>query len=86
MNPHRQLHLSLLSLTVLFVADSEGRKMLRMHFDRNFGLFYVEVPGGTILSHGIEENEKFPAQFGREVCFPFQESVMIVEIFYFPER
>ncbi|CAA3005513.1 zinc finger CCCH domain-containing 64 [Olea europaea subsp. europaea] len=49
------------------IKNSEGRKMLRMHFDRNFGLFYVEVPGGTILSHGIEENEKFPAQFGREV-------------------
>ncbi|KAL2533213.1 Zinc finger CCCH domain-containing protein 64 [Abeliophyllum distichum] len=47
--------------------NSEGRKMLRTHFDRNFSLFYVEVPGGTILSHAVEENEKFPVQFGREV-------------------
>lgn len=49
------------------IKNSEGRKMLRLHFDRNFSLFYVEVPGGTILSHAVEENEKFPAQFGREV-------------------
>ncbi|KAL2553721.1 Zinc finger CCCH domain-containing protein 64 [Forsythia ovata] len=49
------------------IKNSEGRKMLRTHFDRNFSLFYVEVPGGTILSHAVEENEKFPVQFGREV-------------------
>ncbi|KAI3447136.1 hypothetical protein Pfo_003801 [Paulownia fortunei] len=45
----------------------EGRKLLGMHLDRNQSLFYVEVPGGTILSHVVEENEKFPVQFGREV-------------------
>ncbi|KAL9149687.1 hypothetical protein ABFS82_12G122300 [Erythranthe guttata] len=45
----------------------EGRRLLGMHLDRNQSLFYVEVPGGTILSHIVEENEKFPAQFGREV-------------------
>lgn len=54
----------------LIIADDnslEGRKLLGMHLDRNQSLFYVEVPGGTILSHVVEENEKFPAQFGREV-------------------
>ncbi|KAK4432899.1 Zinc finger CCCH domain-containing protein 64 [Sesamum alatum] len=45
----------------------EGRKVLGMHLDRNQSLFYVEVPGGTILSHVVDENEKFPVQFGREV-------------------
>lgn len=45
----------------------EGRKSLGMHLNRNQSLFYVEVPGGTILSHAVEENENFPFQFGREV-------------------
>ncbi|XP_075474588.1 LOW QUALITY PROTEIN: zinc finger CCCH domain-containing protein 64 [Primulina tabacum] len=47
--------------------SSEGRKLLQMHLDKNQSLFYVEAPGGTFMSHVIEENEKFPAQFGREV-------------------
>ena len=47
--------------------DFEGRKLLRAQFDDKFSFFYVELPDGTILSHAIEENEKFPAQFGREV-------------------
>lgn len=56
----------------MFVSDSdgissEGRNLLRTQFDRKCSLFYVELPGGTILSHAIEESEKFPAQFGREV-------------------
>ncbi|XAR67160.1 hypothetical protein NMG60_11013617 [Bertholletia excelsa] len=45
----------------------EGRKLLQMQFDRKCSLFYVELPGGTILHHPVEENEKFPVQFGREV-------------------
>ncbi|KAL8208449.1 hypothetical protein R6Q57_007861 [Mikania cordata] len=48
---------------------SEGRKLLRDQFDGKFSLFYVELPEGTILSHAIEENEKFPVQFGREVRY-----------------
>ncbi|KAF7143656.1 hypothetical protein RHSIM_Rhsim05G0020500 [Rhododendron simsii] len=47
--------------------SSEGRKMLQMKFDRKCSLFYVELPGGTILYHLVDENEKFPTQFGREV-------------------
>lgn len=47
--------------------SSEGRKLLRTQFDGKCSLFYVELPGGTILSHAVEENEKFPVQFGREV-------------------
>ncbi|XP_031261073.1 zinc finger CCCH domain-containing protein 64 [Pistacia vera] len=47
--------------------SSDGRKSLRTQFDRNSSFFYVELPGGTILSHIVEENERFPAQFGREV-------------------
>lgn len=49
--------------------NSEGRKWLRTQFDKNFSCFYVELPEGSILLHLIEENEKFPAQFGREVRF-----------------
>ncbi|KAL3829987.1 hypothetical protein ACJIZ3_018789 [Penstemon smallii] len=45
----------------------EGRKLLGRHLDGNQSLFYVEIPGGTILSHIVEDNEIFPAQFGREV-------------------
>ncbi|KAM0026666.1 putative transcription factor C3H family [Helianthus debilis subsp. tardiflorus] len=45
----------------------EGRRLLRDQFDGKFSVFYVELPGGTILSHTVEENEKFPVQFGREV-------------------
>ncbi|KAI3694412.1 hypothetical protein L1987_77377 [Smallanthus sonchifolius] len=48
-------------------SSLEGRKLLRAQFDGKFSLFYVELPGGTILSHAVEENEKFPVQFGREV-------------------
>ncbi|KAK9275164.1 hypothetical protein L1049_022423 [Liquidambar formosana] len=47
--------------------NSEGRKLLRTQFDRKLSLFYVELPDSTILSHAVEENEKFPVQFGREV-------------------
>ncbi|GMY36305.1 zinc finger CCCH domain-containing protein 64 [Fagus crenata] len=47
--------------------NSDGRKVLRTQFDKNFSFFYVELPDGSILSHLVEENEKFPAQFGREV-------------------
>ncbi|KAI3845553.1 hypothetical protein MKX03_019702, partial [Papaver bracteatum] len=47
--------------------SSEGRKSLREQVDRKSSFFYVELPDGTILSHPVEDNEKFPAQFGREV-------------------
>lgn len=46
---------------------SEGRKSLQSHFDSNCSLFYVQLPSGVILYHVIEDNEKFPSQFGREV-------------------
>lgn len=48
-------------------AGSEERKLLKAQFDSKFGFFYVELPGGTILWHAIDENENFPVQFGREV-------------------
>ncbi|KAJ4708650.1 zinc finger CCCH domain-containing protein 64 [Melia azedarach] len=48
-------------------SNSDGRRSLRTQFDKNFNFFYVELPGGALLSHVVEENEKFPAQFGREV-------------------
>ncbi|KAG6769985.1 hypothetical protein POTOM_025652 [Populus tomentosa] len=47
--------------------SSDGREWLRTQFDRNYSFFYVELTEGTILSHSVEENENFPAQFGREV-------------------
>ncbi|CAM8987550.1 unnamed protein product [Rhodiola kirilowii] len=46
---------------------TKSRELLRAQFDANVSLFYVELPCGTILSHTVDENEKFPAQFGREV-------------------
>ncbi|XP_022147642.1 zinc finger CCCH domain-containing protein 64 isoform X2 [Momordica charantia] len=48
-------------------APGEGRKSLRTQFDSNHSFFYAELPECTTLSHVIEENEIFPAQFGREV-------------------
>ncbi|KAK7265375.1 hypothetical protein RJT34_32994 [Clitoria ternatea] len=50
-----------------FDSISDGRKFLKTHLDGNSSLFYAEVPGGTILLHHVEEKERFPAQFGREV-------------------
>ncbi|EPS73031.1 hypothetical protein M569_01724, partial [Genlisea aurea] len=48
--------------------NMEGRrKLLGTHIAENRALFYAEAPGGTILLHLVEENEKFPVQFGREV-------------------
>ncbi|KAI3752752.1 hypothetical protein L2E82_24789 [Cichorium intybus] len=47
----------------------DGRKLLRDQFDGKCSLFYVELPGGVILSHAVEENEKFPVQFGREMRY-----------------
>ncbi|XP_041005557.1 zinc finger CCCH domain-containing protein 64 [Juglans microcarpa x Juglans regia] len=47
--------------------NSSGRKLLRTQFDKDFSFFYVELPDGKILSHLVDENERFPAQFGREV-------------------
>nr|GMC65427.1 zinc finger CCCH domain-containing protein 64 isoform X1 [Ipomoea batatas] len=44
----------------------KGRQLLRTQFDNSCSQFYVELPGGVILSHSVEENENFPAQFGRE--------------------
>lgn len=56
-------------LCLIFTDDDnlEGGRFSGMHLDGNQSLFYVEIPGGTTLSHVVEENEKFPAQFGREV-------------------
>ena len=63
------LPLYLNSVILLIVANenADGRKLLSTQFNREFNFFYVELPNGTILSHLVEENESFPAQFGREV-------------------
>ncbi|KAJ8750779.1 hypothetical protein K2173_015960 [Erythroxylum novogranatense] len=53
--------------TMKFSDNSNGRKWLREQFDKNYNLFYVELPGGTILLHSVDESESFPVQFGREV-------------------
>ena len=47
---------------------NQGRELLRSQYDGKSGLFYVELPDGTLLLHIIDSGEKFPAQFGREVC------------------
>ncbi|CAN8248364.1 unnamed protein product [Cochlearia groenlandica] len=54
-------------VTKKFSNSSDGRKYLQEEYDAALGLFYVELPDGTVLSHTLEENEVFPAQFGREV-------------------
>lgn len=64
------LRLQHLHRCVFLLADddgSEGRTMLKKQYDGKCSLFYVELPGGTILYHSVGENEKFPIQFGREV-------------------
>ncbi|PON48721.1 Cwf19-like protein [Trema orientale] len=50
-----------------FNNNSDGRNYLRTQFDGNLSFFYVELPDGTTLAHVVEETERFPAQFGREV-------------------
>ncbi|KAH1100774.1 hypothetical protein AAZX31_13G087400 [Glycine max] len=54
-------------VTKKFDSISEGRKFLKAQIDGDSSLFYAQIPGGTILLHHVEEKEKFPAQFGREV-------------------
>ncbi|KAM0892668.1 hypothetical protein ACQ4PT_025596 [Festuca glaucescens] len=46
---------------------NQGRELLRSQYDSKSGLFYVELPDGTLLLHMLGSREKFPAQFGREV-------------------
>ncbi|KAI4344516.1 hypothetical protein L6164_011733 [Bauhinia variegata] len=50
-----------------FDSSSDGRNFLKTQIDRNSSLFYAELSGGIILLHVVNENERFPAQFGREV-------------------
>ncbi|KAJ4797865.1 Zinc finger CCCH domain-containing protein 59 [Rhynchospora pubera] len=47
--------------------STNGRKELRSQFDGKSSMFYVELPGNKILVHSVEDNDKFPVQFGREV-------------------
>lgn len=54
-------------VTKKFNDSTDGRKYLQKEYNAALGLFYVELPDGTVLSHTLEENEVFPAQFGREV-------------------
>jgi len=63
-----QLHI-LNSYCASLDLGTDGRKMLRTEFDGKSSLFYVELPEGTVLSHVVEDNENFPAQFGREVIY-----------------
>ena len=44
-----------------------SRESLREQFDGRCNFFYVELPDGTILSYAVEDESKFPVQFGREV-------------------
>ncbi|XP_078438786.1 cwfJ-like family protein / zinc finger (CCCH-type) family protein [Wolffia australiana] len=44
-----------------------AREKLREQFDGRSNFFYVELPDGTILSYAVEDEGKFPVQFGREV-------------------
>ncbi|CAN6217435.1 unnamed protein product [Urochloa humidicola] len=44
-----------------------ARESLISQSESKSSLFYVELPEGKILLHMIDSNERFPAQFGREV-------------------
>lgn len=55
------------SVTALSGDHIEGRKTLRSLFDGKSNLFYVELPDGNILSYSVDDKEKLPVQFGREV-------------------
>ncbi|KAK9101307.1 hypothetical protein Scep_024737 [Stephania cephalantha] len=48
-------------------SSTEGRKFLKEKLDSGLSFFYAELPEGKILSHSVDDNEKFPVQFGREV-------------------
>lgn len=48
--------------------STQGRTLLRSQFDGKSNLFYVQLPEGTTLSYAVDDKEKFPVQFGREVC------------------
>ncbi|CAN6457093.1 unnamed protein product [Victoria cruziana] len=45
----------------------DARQELRSQVEGSLGFFYVELAEGSILSHSIGDNERFPVQFGREV-------------------
>ncbi|URE35276.1 zinc finger CCCH domain-containing protein [Musa troglodytarum] len=45
----------------------QGRQLLRSQLNSTSGMFYVELPEGAILLHVVDDKEKFPVQFGREV-------------------
>lgn len=70
---HRIFYLAAKKMGFEFVVVStgndniEGRKLLRSQFDGKSNLFYVELPDGTLLSYAVDDKEKFPVQFGREV-------------------
>ena len=59
------------SIEFWFVFTDGGAKVARESLisqsESKSNLFYVELPEGKILLHNIDSNEKFPAQFGREV-------------------
>ncbi|KAF3794867.1 Zinc finger CCCH domain-containing protein 64 [Nymphaea thermarum] len=48
-------------------SEVDARQELRTQLDRSSSFFYLELAEGSILSHSIGDNEKFPVQFGREV-------------------
>ena len=64
------------SIEFWFVFTDGGAKVARESLisqsESKSNLFYVELPEGKILLHNIDSNEKFPAQFGREVYGPHQ--------------
>lgn len=71
---HEYSRLNVKQLTLFSVPftdndSTDGRKLLRSQFDGKSSLFYVELPEGKILLHRVDDNEKFPVQFGREVCW-----------------
>jgi hypothetical protein len=84
------LYLNSVVLLIVENENSDGRKVLRTQFDKNFSFFYVELPDGSILSHLVEENEKFPAQFGREVTTWYLFCVLVQKCnffsFLFPQK
>lgn len=47
-------------------------------------MFYVELPEGAILLHVVDDKEKFPVQFGREVICTKAYRILDLSLHVFP--
>lgn len=77
----------LLSITFDTSADgdsTQGRQLLRSQLNSTSSMFYVELPEGAILLHVVDDKEKFPVQFGREVSCTKAYWILDLSLYVFP--